>query len=315
MFGVVLGLACLPACTITYDATAPHTPAQDVPWVDAELYPFASHFVPVDDGSMHYVDEGQGSTVLLLHGTPTWSFLYRDVIAELASDHRVIAPDLLGYGLSDKPSTDAYHPAAQARRLAQLIEHLDLRDLTIVAHDVGGPLGMSVAIDHPDRVAQVVLVNTFAWSLADDPGGQKIDRFVTSRTGRRLYLKRNFSARKLLPSAFRHTDPLADVIQQHYERPFSDPDARYGAWQTSTHLVGAHAWYAALWDRRAELADRPVHIVWGLQDRFFGEEHLDTWRSGLPHATVTTLPEVGHFVPEEAPLRLAAEIRTQQTPR
>ncbi|HMI89776.1 MAG TPA: alpha/beta fold hydrolase, partial [Polyangiales bacterium] len=110
---------------------APELPA----WVDRQLYPFVPKRFATREGVLRYVDEGRGSPIVLVHGTPSWSFEWRAVIAALRSSHRVIAPDHLGFGLSDKPRQGAYRPADHARRLLALFDALDLRDVTLVVHD------------------------------------------------------------------------------------------------------------------------------------------------------------------------------------
>jgi len=109
---------------------------------------------------MHVVDVGDGPAVLLAHGTPTWSFLYRRIIDDLRHDHRVIAPDLLGFGLSDKPETEAVAPPQQAEHLRALVDHLGLDRFALVVHDFGGPIGLSLALDRPEQITRLALFNT-----------------------------------------------------------------------------------------------------------------------------------------------------------
>src|SRR5690606_27916773 len=128
-------------------------------WLDRTAYPFRSRVMDLAEGRIHYVDEGQGTPLLMVHGTPTWSFLYRKLIAALAPDYRCVALDHLGFGLSDKPRDGHYRPEDHARRLREFVERLDLRDIVLVVHDFGGPIGLSYAIDRPDNVRALVLGN------------------------------------------------------------------------------------------------------------------------------------------------------------
>lgn len=141
--------------------TVPEVPA----WVDVSLFPFASRWMEVGDGRMHYLDEGAGRPVVFVHGAPAWSFLWRGAIRALRDRHRCIVPDLLGYGLSEQPHGFSYHPREQARCLAALLAHLDVRDATLVVHDWGGPIGLAWALEQPGRVRDVVLFNTWLWSV------------------------------------------------------------------------------------------------------------------------------------------------------
>jgi haloalkane dehalogenase len=128
-------------------------------------YPFAPiYFEPVGDLDglrMHYLDEGEGKPILLLHGEPTWSFLYRKMIPPLAQTNRVIAPDYVGFGRSDKPTDISWYTYDRhVDSIVQLLEHLDLRDATLVVQDWGGPIGLRVAVEHPERFANLVILNT-----------------------------------------------------------------------------------------------------------------------------------------------------------
>src|SRR5512133_3021901 len=115
---------------------------RDTPGLDRSEYPFASHYLQLPMGRMHYIDEGHGSPIVMVHGTPTWSFLYRHLVKRLAADYRCLAPDNLGFGLSNKPAGWSYTPQAHADNLRAFIESLGLRDVTLVVHDFGGPIGL-----------------------------------------------------------------------------------------------------------------------------------------------------------------------------
>src|SRR5438876_3637258 len=125
-------------------------------------YPFASHRLEVDGLSMNYVDEGDGDPVLLLHGEPTWSFLWRKIIPPLvAAGRRAVAPDLIGFGRSDKPAEIGWYSYDRhVASVERLVDALDLRDLTLVVHDWGGPIGLRFAVDHAERVARLVILDT-----------------------------------------------------------------------------------------------------------------------------------------------------------
>ena len=125
-------------------------------WVDRAQYPFEPRALDVGAGTMRYVDEGTGPPVVMVHGTPTWSFLYRDLVKGLRDRYRCVAPDLLGFGLSDKPAGASYRPEDQGRRLRGLIDRLALKDITLMVHDFGGPIGLSYALEHPGNVKRLV---------------------------------------------------------------------------------------------------------------------------------------------------------------
>jgi pimeloyl-ACP methyl ester carboxylesterase len=271
-------------------------------------FPYAVHAFEVEGSTMRYVDEGNGPAVLLVHGTPTWSYLYRRFIRALAPTHRVVAPDHLGFGRSDKPSEADYLPAAQARRLEALIEHLGLRDFVLAVHDFGGPIGLSYALDHPEHIRGIVLFNTWMWSLAGSPN-ERIARIMSGRIGRFLYERLNFSPRVLLKAGFADRAKLSRDVHEQYLAPFPSKLERHALWVYARELLGSSDWYAGLWSRRARLAPLPAILLWGMRDPAFGPAYLERWREALPHARVAEFPDAGHFVQEEAPDGAIDELR------
>ena len=267
-------------------------------WLDRTEYPFAPHYAEVGGGRMHYVDEGAGPAVVLVHGTPTWSFLWRRLIAELSTTHRVIAPDHIGFGLSDKPAGWSYRPADHARNLSTLLERLDVGPMTLVVHDFGGPIGLSHAIEHPERVTSLVLFNTFLWSMRDNPTAVRASRLFGSAFGRFLYTRLNLSPRWLIPMSFADRSRLTPAIHRHYTAPFPDADSRMGAWTLAKELVESSEWYDALWARRDRLATIPAQLHWGMKDPAFGPDALARWETVFERAEVHR-HDAGHFVQEE----------------
>jgi haloalkane dehalogenase len=284
-------------------------PARTPPWLDVVAYPFRAQTFDTGEGRLQYVDEGAGPTVVLVHGTPTWSFVWRDLIGRLVrAGYRVIAPDHLGFGLSDKPSAASYRPEDHARRLGVLLDVLDVRDATLVVHDFGGPIGLSCALDRPARIARLVLLNTFAWPVDDDPSIARGARVAGSALGGFLYRRLNASPRWLLPAAFADRRRLTPELHRQYLAPFPDAASRVAPYALARALLGDSPWLAALWARRDELARRPALLVWGLRDPAFGPAYLARWRGALPDAEVVEVADAGHFVQEEAPEALATSV-------
>lgn len=285
------------------------TTGRDPHWLDRNLYPFASRYHETPEGRMHYVDEGSGRPILFVHGTPSWSFEWRHAIAGMREHARCIAPDHLGFGLSDKPLVAAYKPEDHARRLLAFVRALDLREITLVVHDFGGPIGLPVLFDEPGRVRSVVIVNTWAWSQADDPRVAKISRVVASPFGRFLYRWLNASPRWLVPQSMVRRARFTPAVHAHYTGPFARRSERTAPWVLGCELAGSDAYYGSLWERRAALQGVPVTIAWGLGDPAFGKAQLARWQSALPHARVHALAQVGHFPQEEAPEQLLAAVK------
>jgi haloalkane dehalogenase len=287
--------------------TQPTIPA----WVDRQAYPFENHWHTLTSGvRMHYVDEGAGPVVLFVHGTPTWSFEWRHQIAALSKTHRCVAPDLVGMGLSDRPLDFPYTPDAHARALAELVAALDLRHVTLVVHDFGGPIGLPLALENDSRVDRVVIINTFAWSLDDDDGVRRPARALGGAFGRWLYTFANFSLRVIVPAAFADRRKLTPAIHRQYLEPFADRDARGRVLHAFARaLLGSSAFFRSIGERLRTLRHKPVLIIWGTKDPAFRVTQLDRWIAELPHARVARLP-VGHWPHEEAADEVTHALRT-----
>ena len=173
---------------------------QGASWINREEYPFQSHFLELEMGRMHYIDEGQGRPIVMVHGTPTWSFLYRHLVKGLSQGYRCVAMDHIGFGLSDKPGDWSYLPQDHAQNVGSLIETLGLEDITLVVHDFGGPIGLSYAINNPEKVANLILFNTFMWATRGELRFQLGGRFVGSLVGRFLYKYFSFSTNVMMKS-------------------------------------------------------------------------------------------------------------------
>ena len=282
-------------------------------WVDAELYPFADRWSELPgEGLLHYVDEGAArpgdGPVVFVHGTPTWSFEWRALIAGLSGTHRCLAPDHLGFGLSERPMGAEYTPQAHARRFQAWLEALDLTDVTLVVHDFGGPFGLPAALEQPGRVKRLVVLNTFLWGTEDDPHLRKGARFLGGGLGLFLYRHFNLSLKVLVPTSYADRKKLTPRIHDQYLAPFTGIDSRERVLWALAHALGMSSdWFAAQWERRAALAELPALIVWGTLDKAFIPAHLARWRTALPAAEVVELP-VGHWPQEEAPAETLAAI-------
>ncbi|MEM8531962.1 MAG: alpha/beta fold hydrolase [Chloroflexota bacterium] len=277
---------------------------QDTSWIDRVAYPFESHYFEVDGARMHYVDEGQGAPVVMVHGTPTWSFLYRHMIKALSPHYRCIVPDHLGFGLSDKPEHIGYYPRDHARRLRALIEHLGLRDLTLVVHDFGGPIGLSYAIEQPDNVRAVVLFNTWLWSLQGELIPEAAGISSRGPIGTFLFEQLNYEVHVVFKSVWGDRSKLTRDLHQQYIRPFPQPRDRQSVRLLARELRASSAWYDALWAQRERIKDIPTLLLWGGKDLLFKTKHLTRWQSLFTNAQTVTFPESGHFVQEEAPDKL-----------
>jgi haloalkane dehalogenase len=188
--------------------------------------------------------------------------------------------------------------------LQAFVHELDLQNITLVVHDFGGPIGLPLALEQPERVKRIVVSNSFMWPNGDEPAVRKLDRVVRSFVGKLLYRWLNFSPRVLLPAALGDRKTLSRATHQQYLKPFARRAARESLYALACALIGSDAFYSALWSRRAELASRVTDIVWGMKDPAFTDKHLARWTGAFPKARVTRLASTGHFVAEEAPAEL-----------
>lgn len=284
---------------------------EDAPtWVDRTAYPFTSRYLNVDGGRMHYVDEGSGEPILFVHGTPTWSFLYRHMIRALTPTYRCIAADNIGFGLSAKPIDWGYSFADHTRNLSQLIDRLSLGRFTLFVHDLGGPIGLAFALAHPERISRLIIANTTLWPLAGAFAPPAAAKLFGTALGRFLYLQMNVSPRTLLPLVYGDRSKLTPDIHRQYLSPFPSAAERHGLYAFAREMAAGAPTLEALWAQRERIAQIPSLLIWGMKDVAFGPNYLARWRELLPHAQVLELPEAGHLVQEEAPEQVLGAMRS-----
>jgi len=276
-----------------------------IDWIDRYEYPFESHYFQTTVGKMHYVDEGNGKVIVMLHGNPAWSFLYRNLIKQLSPHYRCIAPDHIGFGLSEKPVNWNYLPEEHAKNLTALINHLDLKNITLVMGDWGGPIGMQYAVTHSENVERLVVTNTWAWPVNSDFHYIIFSAVMGGPIGRLLISRFNFLANSFIRVAFGDKNKLSQNAHQHYRNALPTPESRKGSYVLPRQIVASTPWLEKLWSKIVVLKDKPTLIVWGMKDVAFREKELKQWQNALKNSTTLQLNSVGHFVPEEAPKELA----------
>ncbi|HMQ74795.1 MAG TPA: alpha/beta fold hydrolase [Flavobacteriales bacterium] len=283
-------------------------------WVDRIAFPFTPRTFHHPDGRMHHVDEGHGPVILFVHGTPDWSFGFRHLIAALRSTHRCIAPDHLGFGLSDKPVQADFTVAAHARRLQDLIDHLGLKDLTLVVTDFGGGIGLQHALEHPENVKRIVLYNTWLWDLMPDRRFSRPSAIMHTGFGRLLYLRFGFSVNVMMPSGYGDKRKLTKAVHAHFKNALPDPASRKATFACVREIANAGPFWQAQWSKVDRLRAIPTLLCWGMRDRFFPPDLLERWRSALPHAEVVAFHDAGHFLHEEAHVLLIAAMTASTSP-
>lgn len=284
--------------------------------VVSELYPFESRWLPGPAGRLHYVDEGRGEPIVMVHGNPSWSILFRELVKDLRSSYRCVALDHLGMGLSDKPGDDRYDYTLSSRvdDLERLLDNLGLREnLTILAHDWGGMISMAYASRHPERVARLVLANTAAFL---NPKGMLLPWQLKLARDSRLgaFLVRGFNAFALGATYLCCKKPLARELRAAYVAP-------YGSWADriatlrfvqDIPLVPSDRSYAVVKeveDGLGRFAKTPLMLLWGEKDFVFDGRFLEEWQRRFPRAEVHRFPDAGHYVFEDAGREITGLVR------
>lgn len=272
---------------------------------DPRLFPFTSKWFDSRVGKVHYIDEGIGDPILFLHGNPTWSFLYRGIVIRLKKKFRCIAVDYPGFGLSERPSVYDYTPAEHAGIVRDLVQHLDLQNLTVMGQDWGGPIGMRVALDELPRVRALVMGNTWFWPL-DSWQGKAFAYVMSMAPMQSQILNRNFFVEQLLPMGVKH--PLPEEVMYHYREAMPTPSSRIGAAEFPIQLTAASSWLAKLENQvKDQLANVPLLLTWGLHDLLFTRPFMERFRETFRVVRVQRL-DAKHFIQEDAPKEIAEAI-------
>lgn len=278
-------------------------------WLDRWEYPFRSNYFDIHGHQLHYIDEGQGEIILFIHGTPSWSFDYRNIIRDLRAGFRCIAVDHIGFGLSDKPEHYDYSTKNHSKTLERFILENDFHDITLVVHDFGGPIGLNVAIDHPDRIKNLIIMNSWLWSNKTDPDFIKLSKILKNPLLPFLYLYLNFSPRFILPKSFGDKKISSRTLKQ-YTKPFTNKTQRNGALAFAKSLLHDQDWFEELWNKRHAISAKPSLFIWGMKDTIIKPHNLDKFISGFKNSTTLRFATSGHFPQEEEPENVSKSIRT-----
>ncbi|MDQ3263754.1 MAG: alpha/beta fold hydrolase [Myxococcota bacterium] len=282
------------------------------------VYPFQGQFFDRGGLRLHYLDEGVGDPVVMVHGNPTWSLYFRSLVTALRPGYRVIVPDHIGLGLSDKPGDDRYRYRLESRvdDLAALLEHLGIvRNVTLVMHDWGAMIGMGYAHRHPDRIARLVVMNGAAFHL---PRGMRVP--LVMRLARDTPLGplavRGFNAFARVSTRLgTRRRPLSREVREAYCAP-------YDSWANRIATVRfvqdvplspgdpSYALVSGIEEGLEQFRNTPALFCWAERDFVFPLKVLDHWRSYWPQAEVLRLPGCGHYVLEDAPEEIGQAIQT-----
>ena len=267
------------------------------------LYPFDSHELLLEGHRYHYVDQGQGSPLLMVHGNPTWSFYWRNLIGAYQHSYRAIAPDHIGCGLSDKPAKYPYVLQQHIDNLLDLVERLDLNDVTLLAHDWGGAIGLGAAVRQPDRFSRIVLFNTGAFPPPYIPWRLRALRIPV--LGKPAIQGLNAFARSALRMAVADPSKLSPAVRAGLLAPYDSWSNRVANYQFVRDIPtrASHPTWHTLSEiekRLQSLRDLPVLLLWGMRDWCFNRVCLDRFRQLFPNHEAHEFEDVGHYIVEEA---------------
>lgn len=279
-------------------------------WFDERLFPYASHWLDVAGTRVHYVDEGEGPTLLLLHGNPTWSFLYRDLVAGLQDRFRCVALDYPGFGLSEAPDGYGFTIREHVEVVESFVEALDLTDVTLMVQDWGGPIGFAVATRHPERFSRFVVGNTWAWPVLSDLPKRWFSRLLGGPlTGSLLSQRLNLFVNLFLRGGHRRRY-LTDAEMAMYRGPFPTVASRRPVRVMPEQIVGATDLLREIDDHLHVIADRPALIVWGTADPAFRDGDRARWEALFEDHRTVVLDGAGHYVQDDAPEEIIEAIRS-----
>jgi haloalkane dehalogenase len=269
-------------------------------------FPFESQFATVGQAELHYVDEGTGPPLLMLHGNPSWSVIYKGLIESLQGACRCIAVDLAGFGLSKAPPGFSYRPEDQAPLIAGLIERLELRDATLLAHDWGGPVGLAAMLATEGRITRLCLGNTWAWPVNGDLHFEWFSKLLGSRLGRLLAERYAIFVNGIMPTAMRRRRLTRDELAL-YRAPFKSRASRRPMHVLPAAIIGSRDCLAGI-EQAIGKFHGPVRLVWPEADIAFREKELRHWLRLLPQAEVIHLKNCGHFLWLDAPEECAEAV-------
>ncbi len=275
--------------------------------MDSDLYPFESNYLNINGLQYHYIDEGEGEVVVMLHGNPTWSFYYRNLVKVLRSNYRTIVPDHIGCGLSDKPSGNNYPYTLEQRveDLESLLNHLEIKsNVTLVVHDWGGMIGMCYATRNVSAIKRIVVLNTGAFHL---PDGKKFPWMLTVCQNPLLgpVLVRGFNAFCLSAIRYCAKKNMEDRVKKAYLEPYNSWHNRIAVLRfvQDIPLAPDHQTYRVVsqtQDNLHKLTHIPMLICWGEKDFVFDMDFFTEWVRYFPQAKVHRFPDAGHYILEDA---------------
>jgi haloalkane dehalogenase len=276
------------------------------PWLDRTLFPFRSLFIEIDGNTVHYIDEGSGPVLLLLHGNPTYSFLYRHIVRILSPHFRCIALDYPGFGLSSEGPGYSFKPRQHSDVVEKFVLALRLHEIRLMVQDWGGPIGLGFAGRHPELVHSLFIGNTWAWPAQEVKHMARFSRVVGSPIGIFLIERFNLFVNHLLPNGINRKLSKAEMAA--YRGPFTTPKSRRPLAILPREILGSRDYLCEVENGLEGLFDKPVLLLWGDADAAFTEHERKRFEQKFPGAVTCALQGAKHFIQECAPEQICEAI-------
>jgi len=273
-------------------------------WLDRQLYPFKSRWANVQGAKLHYVDEGQGPVLLMLHGNGSWSFGFRRTIPILSKHFRCIAVDHAGFGLSTACPGFSFKPADHSALIEAFVDQLKLQDLRLMVEDWGGPIGLGLAGRRPELIHTLFIGNTWAWPAQGIPQLERFSKMAGSPIGQFLIMRFNALTRFAVPNVGMNRK-LTRAERAGYTGPYPTPNSRRPQAIFPKEILASRDYLATVEAGLAKLRDKPALLLWADSDSGFGEAERQRFEQLLPKAETVTLRNARHFAHEDAPEELS----------
>ena len=267
------------------------------------LYPFKSNYLEIDGLKYHYIDEGCGPLLVMLHGNPTWSFYYRNLVKELRSSYRILVPDHIGCGFSDKPQNYSYRLEQHIDNLKEFLSRLDVTKFTLICHDWGGPIGLGYAVNHPEQIEKIIVFNSTYFLTRKYP----LRILICKAPVIGSFLIRTFNLFALAALKFACIDraKLTPAVRSGYLKPYDSYKNRIAhiRFVEDIPLAKGHPTWnlgEVIFKRLQTIENKPMLICWGGKDFCFTDYFLTNWKERFPTAEVHRYQDAGHYVLEDA---------------
>ena len=278
-------------------------------WFDESLFPFESKWMDVDGNTVHYIGEGEGPAIVMCHGNPTWSFLYRKVVSGLSDRFRCIAIDYPGFGLSLAAADYGQWPHDHSRILGEMVDRLELDEFSIMIQDWGGPIGVGMALQRKERLRSMIVCDTWAWPVTGDKAAERFSKILGGRFGQMLIKRANIFLNVIMRTSFRRKPKPTKAEFAMYKGPFPDAASLEPVAIMPAAVLGEEAWLGEIGAGLPDIADQPILLLWPTKDIAFKERHRQGWEHRFANHRTELIQGAGHYVQEEAGDELAIHIR------